>query len=196
MFRASLELEEAPSTQLGLFQFAQGYAHLRGGEADLAGVYLERVKDAAATLPESTQIRGATAARLLGAAGGILEGEILREEGLLNEAIEVFGDAVELYAPIPYAEPEALNVSPRHWLGAALLEAGRAEEAEAVYREALVQHPHNGWSIYGLEQALRAQGRGAEADGPCMVPGGLVRHRYADPFVAVLADPRIGQLVA
>ena len=76
----------------------------------------------------------------------------------------MFEDAVEVYAPIPYAEPEALNISPRHWLGAALLEAGRAEEAEAVYREALVQHPHNGWSIYGLEQALRAQGRGAEAD--------------------------------
>ena len=167
-FDQILELEESPTPgqpiQRGLFEFAQGYAHLRSGEADLAGVYLGRVKDAAASLPESTQIRGATAARLLGAAGGILEGEILREEGLLNEAIEVFEDAVEFYAPIPYAEPEALNISPRHWLGAALLEAGRAEEAEAVYREALVQHPHNGWSIYGLEQALRAQGWDAEAD--------------------------------
>jgi tetratricopeptide (TPR) repeat protein len=160
--------DETPSPdrpiQLGLFQFAQGYAHLRAGEADLARVYLARVEEAAATLPETTQIRGATAARLLGTAAGILEGEILREEGLLDEAIRVFEDAVELYVPIPYAEPEALNVSPRHWLGAALLEAGRAEEAEQVYRDALVQHPHNGWSIYGLEQALRAQGRDAEAD--------------------------------
>jgi tetratricopeptide (TPR) repeat protein len=130
----------------------------------LARVYLERVKDAAATLPESTQIRGATAARLLGTAAGILEGEILRDEGLLDPAIRVFEEAVELYAPIPYAEPEALNFSPRHWLGAALLEAGRAGEAEQVYRDALVHHPHNGWSIYGLEQALRAQGRDAEAD--------------------------------
>jgi tetratricopeptide (TPR) repeat protein len=160
--------DETPETdrpiQRGLFQFAQGYAHLRSGEADLARVYLERVKDAAATLPESTQIRGATAARLLGTAAGILEGEILREEGLLDPAIRVFEEAVELYAPIPYAEPEALNFSPRHWLGAALLEAGRAGEAEQVYRDALVHHPHNGWSIYGLEQALLAQGRDAEAD--------------------------------
>ncbi len=160
--------EETPGTdrpiQRGLFQFAQGYAHLRSGEADLARVYLERVKEAAAALPESTQIRGATAARLLGTAAGILEGEILREEGLLDAAIREFENAVALYAPIPYAEPEALNISPRHWLGAALLEAGRAEEAEQVYRDALVHHPHNGWSIYGLEQALRAQGRDAEAD--------------------------------
>ncbi len=168
-FEKVLALEdETPSFEMpiqrGLFQFAQGYAHLRAGEADLARVYLARVKEAAATLPESTQIRGATAARLLGTAAGILEGEILREEGLLDEAIRVFEDAVELYAPIPYSEPEALNVSPRHWLGAALLEVGRAGEAEQVYRDALVQHPHNGWSIYGLEQALRSQGREAEAD--------------------------------
>ncbi len=158
--------EEAPEgpIQLGLFEFAQGYAHLRSGEADLAGVYLERVKDAAATLPESTQIRGATAQQLLGIAGGILEGEILREDGRLAEAIEVLEDAVELHDGLPYTEPEALNFAPRHWLGAALLEAERAEAAEEVYRAALVKHPHNGWSIYGLEQALRAQGRDAEAD--------------------------------
>ena len=150
--------------QRGLFEFAQGYAHLHSGEADLARVYLERVKEAAATLPESTQIRGSTARELLSIAGGILEGELLRDEGRLEEAIDVFEDAVKVNDGLAYAEPEALNFSARHWLGAALLEAGRAEEAEEVYRAELVQHPHNGWSIYGLEQALRAQGRDAEAD--------------------------------
>ena len=157
------EVPEGPM-QRSLFEFAQGYAHLRSGEVDLAGVYLERVKDAAATLPESTQIRGATAHQLLGIAGGVLEGEILRDEGRLEEAIEVFEAVVELHDGLPYTEPEALTFAPRHWLGAALLEAERAEAAEEVYRAALVKHPHNGWSIYGLEQALRAQGRGAEAD--------------------------------
>jgi tetratricopeptide (TPR) repeat protein len=162
-----LELREGPTEEMpiqrGLFEFAQGYAHLRSGEADMAGVYLERIKEAAATLPETTQIRGSTARQLLGIAGGILEGEILRDEGLLEEAIKVFEDAVELHDQLPYSEPEVLNFSARHWLGAALLEAERPMEAEAVYRAALVQHPHNGWSIYGLEQALRAQGREAEA---------------------------------
>ncbi len=42
--------------------------------------------------------------------------------------------------------------------------AGRFEEAEEVYRASLVRHPHNGWSIYGLEQAQRGQERHAEAD--------------------------------
>ena len=86
-------------------------------------------------------------------------GEILRDEGRLEEAIAVFEGAVELHDEVPYTEPEVLNFSARHWLGAALLEAERAEAAEEVYRAALVQHPNNGWSIYGLEQALRAQGR-------------------------------------
>jgi tetratricopeptide (TPR) repeat protein len=109
-------------------------------------------------------MRGSTAPDLLAIAGGILEGEILREAGRLEEAIEIFENAVEVHDQLPYTEPEVLNFSARHWLGAALLEAGRPVEAEEVYRTNLVQHPHNGWSIYGLEQALRAQGRDAEAD--------------------------------
>ena len=165
-FDEILALEQAPEQpiQRGLFEFAQGYAHLRGGKADMARVYLERVKEAAATQPERVQMRGSSARELLGIAGGILEGEILRDEGRLEEAIQRFESAVELHDQLAYAEPEILNFSARHWLGAALLEAERALEAEEVYRGALVQHPHNGWSIYGLEQALRAQGRDAEAD--------------------------------
>jgi hypothetical protein len=45
-----------------------------------------------------------------------------------------------------------------------LLEAGRPADAEAVYRASLVDHPNNGWSLLGLEQALRAQARDVEAD--------------------------------
>ena len=85
-------------------------------------------------------------------------------KGLLDAAIREFETAVELQATLPYTEPEVLNFNSGHWLGAALLEAGRAAEAEEVYRASLVQHPHNGWSIYGLEEALRAQGKDGEAD--------------------------------
>ena len=51
----------------------------------------------------------------------------------------------------------------RQTLGAALLQAGRAAEAEAVYREDLRRNPENGWSLFGLAQSLRAQGKSAEA---------------------------------
>ena len=56
-------------------------------------------------------------------------------------------------------EPEPLPFPARHWLGAALLDAGRAADAERVYRDDLQQHPRNGWSLRGLQLALSAQGK-------------------------------------
>jgi predicted Zn-dependent protease len=62
-----------------------------------------------------------------------------------------------------YDEPPAWQQTARQSLGAALLAAGRAADAEAVYREDLVRYPETGWSLYGLTQALRAQGKTKEA---------------------------------
>ncbi len=42
-------------------------------------------------------------------------------------------------------------------LGAVLLQAGRPAEAEQAYRIDLMQHPHNGWALFGLKQSLEAQ---------------------------------------
>jgi predicted Zn-dependent protease len=49
-------------------------------------------------------------------------------------------------------------------LGAVLLKAGKPAEAEVVYREDLRRFPENGWSLFGLEASLRAQGKTTEAD--------------------------------
>jgi len=46
---------------------------------------------------------------------------------------------------------------------AVLLKAGRTAQAEQVYREDLKRFPENGWSLFGLAQALHAQGKHAEA---------------------------------
>jgi tetratricopeptide (TPR) repeat protein len=63
----------------------------------------------------------------------------------------------------PDLEPPAWNVPSRHMLGAVLLAAGKAHEAELVYREDLRRSPENGWALAGLAAALRAQ-RSPEAD--------------------------------
>jgi cytochrome c-type biogenesis protein CcmH/NrfG len=44
-----------------------------------------------------------------------------------------------------------------------LLQSGRAADAEQVYREDLRRNPGNGWSLFGLAQSLRAQGKTGEA---------------------------------
>jgi hypothetical protein len=43
------------------------------------------------------------------------------------------------------------------------LKAGQHAEAEKVYREDLKRFPENGWSLFGLAQALKAQGKNTEA---------------------------------
>ncbi len=51
----------------------------------------------------------------------------------------------------------------RESLGAALLSAGRAADAERVFRDDLVRHPRNARSLFGLRTALKAQGKEADA---------------------------------
>ena len=141
----------------GIWEFAQGYAHLRNGDADFARVYLDRVLEKSQT--SKAQLRFHDAEHLLGVVGGILESEIHREAGEVGAAIASIERAVELEDELMYDEPEPLPFAARHWLGAILLEAGRYDEAERVYREELEDHPHNGWSLLGLKQALDAQGK-------------------------------------
>ncbi|MHC5029209.1 MAG: tetratricopeptide repeat protein [Planctomycetota bacterium] len=150
----------ASPVSAGMWDFAQGYAKLRADEIDFARMYLGRVREGAKA---EASFRGHSAEHLLGTVGGMLEGEILRAEGKLADAIVVLQRAVELEDELVYDEPEPLPFSARHWLGAALIEAGRFAEAERVYEAALVDHPHNGWSLLGLQQALAGQGRSSDA---------------------------------
>jgi Flp pilus assembly protein TadD len=63
-----------------------------------------------------------------------------------------------------YGEPPEWSIPTRQDLGAVLLAAGRAAEAEQAFRDDLAHFPENGWSLRGLTLALRAQGKNAEAD--------------------------------
>ena len=141
----------------GLWDFAQGCAHLKNGDVDFAQVYLDRVME----LAEATtaRFRFDDAKLLLLTVGGVLEGEIHRDAGDLTAAIRAFERAVEVEDQLEYSEPEPLPFSARHWLGAALLEVKRYADAERVYREELEDHPHNGWSLFGLKAALSGQGQ-------------------------------------
>ena len=96
---------------------------------------------------------------LLGTVAGILDGELHRARGNLEEAIEAFQGAVALEDTLVYDEPEPLPFAARHWLGAALLELDRYVDAEKVYRDEIADHPHNGWSLFGLKMSIEAQGR-------------------------------------
>ncbi|TWI10227.1 hypothetical protein [Aerolutibacter ruishenii] len=92
-----------------------------------------------------------------------LTAEVATAKGDHAGAIAALREAVAIEDRIPYDEPPGWHAPVRHSLGAALLAAKRPTEAEAVYREELLRNPGNGWSLQGLEQSLKAQGRSREA---------------------------------
>lgn len=81
-----------------------------------------------------------------------------------DEAVEFLEQGVAIEDDLPYDEPPGWHAPVRQTLGFVHLENGRPELAEAAYRAELRRNPENGWSLFGLEQALRAQGRNEDAD--------------------------------
>lgn len=96
-------------------------------------------------------------------ASAMIEGEILIREGKTEEGLSKLREAVKLEDALRYDEPPAWMIPARHSLGANLLRAGKAAEAEPVYRDDLAKLPNNGWSLLGISQALRALGKTEEA---------------------------------
>lgn len=92
-----------------------------------------------------------------------LTAEIANANGDRDAAIAALREAAAIEDRIPYDEPPGWHAPVRHSLGALLLDAGRADEAESVYREELARNPANGWSLHGLAQSLKAQRRAEEA---------------------------------
>ena len=105
----------------------------------------------------STYFRGDYKSTLVTIVAYILQGETSWTEGDLDKAITSFDSAVEAEDTLGFSEPGPLPFSARHWLGAALIEAGDYIQAESIYRRELEKHPHNGWSLFGLKQALAGQ---------------------------------------
>jgi tetratricopeptide (TPR) repeat protein len=100
---------------------------------------------------------------ILSIAPDVLGGAIAAKRKDYDKAIARLDRAVRLEEGLVYTEPAEWAYPPRHLLGAVLLEAGRAKEAEVVYWDDLKRYPENGWALFGLAQALRAQGREDDA---------------------------------
>ena len=94
----------------------------------------------------------------------VLAAEIAAARGRFDEAITRLDRAVRLEDSLVYTEPSEFHFPPRLALGAILLKAGRPAEAETVYWEHLRRHRENGWGLFGLLQALRAQNKTADAE--------------------------------
>lgn len=125
---------------------------------------LDRYHDLAAEVTDEWFIGANLAPTVLSISGLMAEAELLWREGNEKEAFAKMREAVVEEDQLVYDEPPGWMLPVRHALGAILLAGGEAAQAEQVYREDLADWQENGWSLLGLEQALRAQGKTAEAD--------------------------------
>jgi hypothetical protein len=100
---------------------------------------------------------------ILDIATEVLAGELAAKRGDYDQAIARLHRAVLLQDNLIYMEPPDWHVPVRQSLGAVLLEAGRAAEAEAIYWQDLSRNRENGWSLFGLMKSLRAQGNSEQA---------------------------------
>ena len=146
-----------------LWHYARGAAFTSLGRMDEARHERAWIKEATAAVPADRSFGNNSAADLLALAALALDGEMLAKEDKLAEAVAKLREAVQSEDKLVYDEPPDWIQPVRHTLGAVLLRASRAAEAEAVYRKDLKIFPENGWSLMGLRDALEAQGKQVEA---------------------------------
>lgn len=143
---------------LAMAYYARGVAHAAKGQFAEAAVALDTVKAIDAATPANAESKTPVSIAV-----HALMAEIATRSGKHAEGIAHFREALKIEDAGLYFEPPKWYYPIRQSLGAALLKAGRNAEAEAVYREDLKRFPENGWSLFGLAAALRAQGKSAEA---------------------------------
>jgi tetratricopeptide (TPR) repeat protein len=150
----------------GIWHYARGTALAAKGRLDEASVELEALRKivvdpALPTLPASFSLN--TPDAILRIAPELLAGDIAARRKDYDTAVASLDRAVRYEDALIYTEPPDWHYPVRQALGAVLLEAGRPVEAEAVYWQDLRRNRENGWSLFGLQQALSAQGKKEEA---------------------------------
>jgi tetratricopeptide (TPR) repeat protein len=159
------EPEPAPYLPVtrALRHFARGTALSSTGKTDEAEAERKAIDAIAAGLKDDVTVGNSKGKDILAIASHALAGEIAAQRGETDAAVAELGQAVKLEDGNRYDEPPDWLQPVRHSLGAVLLRAGRAAEAEKVYREDLVRWPENGWSLWGLARALEKQGKRDDA---------------------------------
>jgi hypothetical protein len=148
----------------GAWRHARGLAFAATGRRAEAARELAELEAIAARVPANRTLAGFfKTSDLLRLAAETLAGEIAGRSGDAATAARHLAAAVRIQDGHWFTEPPPWYYPVRQSLGAILLQGGRAAEAEAVYREDLRLNRENGWSLFGLAQSLRLQGKTEDA---------------------------------
>jgi len=159
--------QPAPAPDLryttGVWHYTRGLAYVARGALDSAAAQRDSLAATAAAIPPEATANLNSMRTLLQIGERHLAGWLALGRNRTDEAVRDLRAGIALEDELTYDEPSAWPLPLRQQLGALLLAAGRPKEAETAYREDLVRYPNNGWSLHGLAESLKAQGRAKDA---------------------------------
>jgi tetratricopeptide (TPR) repeat protein len=163
-WEAILASPQPPATQTLNYAFdAYGRAlalHMTGRTADARSA-AETFEAARAKVGDDLLVNAFnTGPAVLAAFSHLLRGQMAPTA---DQALPHLESAVAAQDAFHYDEPAPIPWSLRETLGALLLDAGRAADAEKVFRDDLARNPRSGRSLFGLWKSLEAQNRPDEA---------------------------------
>jgi tetratricopeptide (TPR) repeat protein len=159
--------EPAPPADLhyasGMWHYARGLAHSARKDVRAAEDELAKLRARASGVKDDVVIILNPAPAVLKLAAEVLAADIAARQQRFDAAVAHLKTAVTMEDALTYDEPPPWYHSVRNRLGETLLAAGRPADAAAAFREDLRYVRETGWSLSGLERALRAEGKTAEA---------------------------------
>jgi tetratricopeptide (TPR) repeat protein len=148
------------ATTIAFWHYGRGLAFAARGKADDADKERRALLDSKNKIPEDAAWGVSNTVRaVLNLAVITLDARMAQSKRDFSAAIDHWKKAVEAEDEFGYDEPPAWYYPARQSLGAALLQAGKADEAEKVFRRALERAPRNGRLLFGLMESLKAQGK-------------------------------------
>jgi len=159
----------APDEKLAMtrifWHFARGTALAATAKLDAAEAERRAITELAKKVPADAiySMYGNKAHHFIDVMDVSMDARFAAARGDHAGAAERWRKVVSLADTLNYGEPPEWYYPVRESLGAALLRAGRAAEAERTFRECLVRTPRNPRALFGLWQSLLAQKKAAEA---------------------------------
>jgi len=147
--------QKIPETT-AIWHFARALAYQSKGSRAEADTERKAFQSARLKVPADWSAGNNKAVPVLAVFAEVLEARLASSEAV---ALPHWRRAVLLQDQLIYDEPPPFYYPVRESLGGSLLRAGRAAEAEAMFREGLVKSPKNGRMLFGLRESLKAQGK-------------------------------------
>jgi tetratricopeptide (TPR) repeat protein len=160
---AAKEPDKGMRLHNAMWHWGRGMAYAAKGNYDAAEKEQTALDEARASAPKEAVVDKTPLTDVLGVASHVLAARIAGGKGDIDAASKHYDEAAALHDSFRYIEPPEWPFPVREAHGAMLLRAGKAAEAEKLFRADLERFPRNGRSLFGLAESLKAQGNNDSA---------------------------------